>query len=122
MRTASIGFGYAAPRPALRRSPRLRLTARGRAVLLFLTATPLVVLALVLALNGGGATAAKEGSNVPTQYVTVDAGESLWQVAESIAPNADPRDVIDQLVQLNQLDSADVFAGVELAIPAQYNR
>ena len=123
MSAIAVGGGYGTVRaqaPVAR--PRLRLTKRGRAVLLFLAATPLVIAALVLALNGGGANASREGSSVPMQYVTVDAGESLWQVAESIAPNADPRDVIDQLMQLNQLESADVFAGVELAIPAQYNR
>jgi hypothetical protein len=112
------GGGFEARRP----SPRLRLTKRGRAVLLFLAATPLVIAALLVALNGGGANASLEGSSDSFSYITVDAGESLWQVAQEIAPNADPRDVIQQLIQLNQLDSADVFAGVQLAIPAQYAR
>jgi hypothetical protein len=121
MSTANIGFGGTYARPVVR-SPRLRLTTRGRAVLMFLAATPLVVGALVFALNGGGATASLSGSDASFQYVTVDAGETLWQVAEQIAPNADPRDVIQQLMQLNQLETADVFAGVELAIPPQYAR
>lgn len=120
MTTAIIGFGGSQVRRTAR--PKLRLTKRGRAVLLFLAATPLVIAAFAFALNGGGATASRTGSDQPFQYVTVDAGESLWQVAEQIAPHADPRDVIDQLVQLNQLESTDVFAGVRLAIPAQYTR
>lgn len=119
MSAVSIGFGGTYARPVVR-SPRLRLTKRGRAVLTFLAATPLVVAALMFALNGGGATASLAGSDAAFQYVTVDAGETLWQVAERIAPNADPRDVIQQFMQLNQLDSADVVAGVELAIPPQY--
>jgi hypothetical protein len=104
-------------RPA---APRLRLTKRGRGVLTTLAAAPLVIAALVFALNGGMATATLEGSSADLQYVTVDTGQSLWQVAETIAPNADPRDVIAAIMQLNRLESADVLAGQQLAIPTQY--
>lgn len=104
-------------RPA---APRLRLTKRGRGVLTTLAAAPLVIAALVFALNGGMATATLDGSSADFQYVTVDTGQGLWEVAETIAPNADPRDVIAAIMQLNQLESADVLAGQQLAIPAQY--
>ncbi|MCU1441506.1 MAG: hypothetical protein JWP85_2503 [Rhodoglobus sp.] len=126
---AAIGTAFGSPRSAARpiravvvrpAAPKLRLTQRGRAVLTVLAATPLVVAALLFALNGGGATASLEGSNVPFQYVTVESGQSLWQLAEEIAPRADPRDVIAEFVKLNALTSPDVFAGQELAIPAQY--
>ena len=112
MTTGTMSRGFAAP--------RLRLTQRGRGVLTFLAATPLVVAAFLFALNGGGATASLEGSTVPFEYVTVESGQSLWQLAEELAPQSDPRDVIAQLVQLNQLETADVYAGQELAIPAAY--
>ena len=112
MTTGTTSRGFAAP--------RLRLTKRGRGVLTFLAATPLVIAAFVFALNGGGATASLEGSTVPFEYVTVESGQSLWQLAEQLAPQSDPRDVIAQLVQLNQLETADVYAGQELAIPAAY--
>jgi LysM repeat protein len=81
-----------------------------------------VIIALVFALNGGAATATLEGSEVPFEYVTVESGQSLWQVAESLAPGADPREVIDAIVSLNGLESVDVYAGQELAIPAAYAR
>jgi len=103
--------GFAAP------APRLRLTKRGRAVLTTLAATPLVIAAFLFALNGGGATASLEGSNVQFEYVTVEPGQSLWQLAENLAPQSDPREVIARLVEFNQLDGADVYAGQELAIP-----
>lgn len=115
--------GFTARVTPIRRAqhaPKLRITKRGRAVLLFLVALPLVVAAFLFATNGGGATATLEGSNVPFQFVTVEPGESLWQVAETIAPSSDPRDVIDAIVKLNALDSADVAAGQQLAIPPQY--
>ena len=111
----STGLGntrFAAP------APRLRLTKRGRGVLTFLAATPLVIAAFVFALNGGGATASLEGSTVPFEYVTVEAGQSLWQLAEELAPQSDPREVIARLVEFNQLGGTDVYAGQELAVPA----
>lgn len=111
MSTAAIG-GYVPT------APRLRLTQRGRAVLTFLAATPLVIAAFLFAINGGGATASLEGSNVQFEYVTVEAGQTMWQVAEEVAPQSDPRDVIAQLVQFNQLSGSDVYAGQQLAIPA----
>ena len=111
--STAVMYGYS--RPA---TPRLRLTQRGRAVLTFLAATPLVVIALMFALNGGGAAASLEGSDVAFEYVTVQPGETMWQLAEELAPQSDPRDVIAKLIQLNQLDGADVYAGQELAIPS----
>jgi hypothetical protein len=113
-------FGQARRRDARPAAPRLRLTKRGRGVLTTLAAAPLVIAALVFALNGGMATATLEGSGTEFQYVTVDTGQSLWEVAETVAPNADPRDVIAGIMKLNQLESADVLAGQQLAIPAQY--
>lgn len=132
MSTATWSTGYTA-RPAVSRrvasaaptmersaAPKLHLTRRGRAVLTFLVAAPLVVAAFLFVVNGGGATASLEGSDAAFQYVTVQPGESLWQLAEQLAPGADPRDVISDIVTFNQLDSADIAAGQELAIPSQY--
>ncbi len=112
----TVTFGGYAP------APKLRLTQRGRGVLTFLAATPLVVAAFLFALNGGGATASLEGSNVAFEYVTVESGQTLWQLAEQIAPQSDPRDVIAQLVQFNQLTGTDVYAGQELAIPTALSK
>lgn len=101
-------------------APRLRLTARGRRLLTALVVVPLAIAALVFAVNGGAAIASGEGSVTSFEYITVEPGESLWQLAEQLAPQADPRDVIADLMALNQLESADVFAGQELAVPADY--
>lgn len=118
---SAVTFGLGAPAArAGTAAPRLRLTKRGRGVVTALAAAPLVIAALVFALNGGGATATPESSGVPFHYMTVDSGESLWQLAERIAPNADPRDVIEQLMQLNRLESSEVFPGQQLAIPPEY--
>jgi LysM domain len=106
--------GYSAP---VRRS-HLRMTKRGRAVLLTLVASPLVVVALVFGINAGGATATS--SSTPLAKVTVVGGETLWSLAKQVAPNADPRDVVADIMSVNRLTSADIQPGEQLAIPAQY--
>ncbi|EAR25207.1 conserved ypothetical protein [marine actinobacterium PHSC20C1] len=120
MSTATIAPN-AAPR-ARQLAPRLRLTTRGRVVLMTLAATPLVIAALVIALNSGEAAATLESGDTSFVYVDVSAGQSLWNIAEQHAPGQDPREVVAQLIELNQLASADVFAGQELAIPANFTR
>lgn len=103
---------------------RLRITRRGRAVLTALVAAPVVAAALIFAVNGGGAMAdsATASQAVAFDHVTVHAGQSLWELAESVAPSADPRDVIAEIMTLNQLESASVMPGQLLAIPAAYSR
>jgi hypothetical protein len=97
---------------------RLRLTRRGRVVFTALAAAPLVACALTVVRGSGGAAAETESQRTTAfQYVTVGAGESLWAIAESIAPNDDPRVVIDEIIRLNGLDDALVEPGQRLALP-----
>lgn len=101
-------------------APRLRLTARGRAVLVALAAAPILVTVLLAGWNPSGAVAGSEAGTGDFSYVEVAPGQSLWQLAESLAPTADPRDVISDVMRLNSLDSATVVAGQRLAIPPRY--
>jgi len=100
----------------------LRLTARGRRVFTGLAALPLVIAALAFALNGGVATASSSGSDVPVETVTVEAGQSLWELASDIAPDADPRDVIADLVSFNDLTTTAITPGQQLDVPTAYSR
>ena len=102
-------------------TPKLRLTARGRRVFTGLAALPLVVVAVAFALNGGMATASTGLSTSPLETVTVEAGQSLWQLAEEIAPEADPRDVIDEVISFNNLSSVEIQPGQQLDIPTIYS-
>jgi hypothetical protein len=98
---------------------RLRLTRRGRIVFTTLGAVPLVAWALITVLGSGGA-AADAGAELSArtfEYVTVHQGDSLWAIAESIAPHDDPREVIDEIIRLNGLDDAMVEPGQRLALP-----
>ncbi len=47
-------------------------------------------------------------------------GDTLWSVAERVAPTADPRDVVDAIMRLNALSSARLDAGQQVAIPLEY--
>ena len=93
----------------------LRITPRGRAVLAMLIALPVLVVSLFLATPG--AVAESTGSPDTYDYVTVLGGDTLWAIAESIAPEGDPRDVIHEIMTLNQLSSAALTPGQEIAIP-----
>ncbi|MFE6963487.1 LysM peptidoglycan-binding domain-containing protein [Agromyces sp. NPDC057679] len=99
---------------------RLRLTRRGRVVFTTLAALPLIVWAFVIVLGGGGAAAdvSGAGAGAALEYVTVEVGASLWEIAESIAPTADPRDTIAEILRINGLDEATIVPGQQLAVPA----
>ena len=116
----TIGFPAVSPVFRTTPAPRLRITARGRAVLLGIVATPLVILALVFGLNAGMAAATQEGGTDAFTYVTVEPGQSLWDIAADVAPASDPREFAAQIVSLNQLQSAVLQPGQQLAVPQQY--
>ena len=63
-------------------------------------------LGVVLVLVAGQAAAALGGSSLaPTERrpqvdtVVVEPGDTLWSIARRVAPDADPREVVDALVQ-----------------------
>ncbi len=114
--TVGAFTSYSSSRPV---RAKLRMTKRGRAVLLTIISAPLVVGALLFGLNAGGATATDHST--PLTKITVVGGEDLWGVAKQIAPNADPRDVIAAIENVNQLSSANIQPGQQLSIPAQYS-
>ena len=101
----------------------LRLTRRGRFVFI---GVPLILLAaLILTLSGflnAPAKAAESAAGLsltPTVTVTVQPGESLWAIAASVAPERDPRDVVTDIIQLNNLEAARVVPGQALFIPSK---
>lgn len=98
---------------------RLRLTRRGRIVITALLAAPLLLGGLLLA--PAGLAAADSGSAAASfQRVTVQPGQSLWTIAQRVAPHADPRYVVSAIEDLNGLQGAVVTPGESLALPPQY--
>ena len=103
--------------------PPLRLTRRGKVVLIGI---PLVLLAaLLLSLAGFFNSPAKASDSAadlsvtPTVTVTVQPGESLWGIAADLAPERDARDVVADIVQLNNLSAGKILPGQQLFIPTR---
>lgn len=118
---STITFSSAAVLPA-RPATKLRLTARGRRVVLAVAAVPLAAGIAFAALSGGSAMASGEQSSSTTfATVTVMPGDTLWSIAEEMAPGADPREVIGDITRLNLLRGGSLQIGQELAIPTQYS-
>ncbi|HEY0374826.1 MAG TPA: LysM peptidoglycan-binding domain-containing protein [Amnibacterium sp.] len=107
-----------AHRAAAPASPRLRLTRRGRVVLVLLPA----VLALSSALVGVSAPFAQADPAASSRAVVVRGGDTLWSIAERLAPARDPRDVVAELEQVNHLPGAVVLAGSRLSVPSDIAR
>ena len=98
---------------------RLKITARGRKVLAAVIALPIILaLGFFAMLGGGTAVATGTTSGAEFDYLTVKAGQSLWGIAETLAPEADPRDVIAEIMSLNQLSESSVQPGQRIAVPA----
>jgi LysM repeat protein len=93
----------------------LRLTRRGRIVLGTLIAVPVLAVSVLLA--SPGALAGDELVENDFEYITVLSGDTLWGIAKGVAPEADPRDVIAEIMTLNQLKNAALSPGQQLAIP-----
>lgn len=112
---------HAGATASARRQTRLRLTTRGRRVLVALAAAPLAV-GIGFSVLAGGSALASGAQSVPVDFqtVTVMPGDTLWSLATTIAPSADPRDVIDDIIRLNNLAGGEIQAGSELAIPVAY--
>ena len=117
-------------RPALRvleggRSPAAQARQavyRGRrmvAGLLVVAVVALLVLAgAALARIAGGVPSAAGSSAPPAAVdtVVVQPGDTLWSIAEAVAPDVDPRITVDRLVERN--GGAPLVVGQELQVPA----
>jgi len=95
----------------------LRLTRRGRVVVGVVST---LFLLLVVLFSGG--LSADAGTSVSEQgratgVVVVQAGESLWQIAQAIAPQADPRETVTLIRELNGLDESAVVPGQSIIVP-----
>lgn len=71
-----------------------------------------------VAVVGLGALASSTAPSVPstTKVVRVLPGESLWELAERVAPSSDPSAVVDRIRELNGVDGG-VHPGQPLTVP-----
>lgn len=102
--------------PVRRTQAEVRLTRRGRLAMVVSTVLMLAVLAVIL----GSTTVATDapGAPVPASMVTVEPGQTLWDLAAAANPHGDIRDTVDDIMRLNSIESAgDLQAGDTVAVP-----
>jgi hypothetical protein len=95
----------------------LRLTRRGRLVVL--TLALLAVLAAGIVIASGSVATDEPGTPVPTRVVMVGTGDTLWDIAADAADDGDVRAMIDRIERLNALDTGMVSAGQKLLVPTE---
>ena len=112
-RTRPVGARVVRPAPG-----HLRLTRRGRLVT---AAATVLIAALTLVGVVSRAGSLRETAPVPASapaQVVVAPGETLWSIAERVAPDRDPRPVVAGIQRLNDLPTPDVHAGQTLLLRA----
>ncbi len=103
---------------ATRRS--VRLTRRGRVLRSLLLGLVVVTAVLVAAVAWGPGVVATSGAGepVPVRTITVQPGQTLWDIAADSGIGGDPRDVVRQIQQLNALpDAGALQVGQQVAVP-----
>ncbi|MDA7799210.1 LysM peptidoglycan-binding domain-containing protein [Aquiluna sp.] len=83
----------------------------------------LMRLAAILAMSFGisilGITGSFAGNAEPIalEFVTIQAGDSLWNLADQHGAGQDPRDWIAKVVKLNALVTVELRPGQQIALP-----
>jgi LysM domain-containing protein len=83
----------------------------------------LAVAALAWIAGAAKADASGSGGSAPSAVyhnltaVIVRPGESLWTIAAQAEPNADPRSVIQEIIDLNALGATSIQPGQRLWVP-----
>ena len=93
----------------------IRLTRRGRIAVVVTFLGALLFAGVTL----GHAPSEASGRMHPVQprTVTVQPGDTLWTVAERVAPHVDPRLVVAQIQSANHLRGPQLLAGMQLLVP-----
>lgn len=93
--------------------PALHLTGRGRLVALLL-----LLVVLTVAFSVGRVTSTALGDPAaPAAITVVERGDTVWSIAERIAPDADPRKTAVDLMAVNGLGTPELQVGQTLHLP-----
>ncbi|MDP1877387.1 MAG: LysM peptidoglycan-binding domain-containing protein [Actinomycetota bacterium] len=126
-RSRSDRSRQAVPRSTSRRSTErlssaasagLRLTARGRLALILASVAFLALAIMASARFTAEASAAFGTTGPATAIVVVQPGETLWQIAQTVAPQVDPRETVGTIRELNGLGHEAVQPGQSIVVPA----
>jgi hypothetical protein len=112
--TLSTAFQSSTLAPVRGSAGEIRLTARGRLVVLVLA---LMVIAVVGVLLSATSSADDDSSGYPTRTVVVAAGDTLWAIADDAAGDESTRDMVSRIQSINALDTAGLQAGQRILVP-----
>jgi hypothetical protein len=119
-----VARAYRSIRPVRPGQPGpVRLTRRGRVVLAALAVVTVTATVTLFWLSvAGGAQAASHGLGSGAAYrgmtrVVVLPGQTLWSIASQAEPAADPRLVIQQIIEANALGGPVIQPGQSLWVP-----
>lgn len=123
MSTIAVAQGFGSTGTAVRRPARrpaavpvqTRLTRRAR--MLLLVAFLALAFAAFTVFGGQSAATREPGAPVPTRMVQVGDGDTLWDIASTVAEPGQLREMIHQIKALNALPSAALVEGQEIAVP-----
>ena len=93
----------------------MRLTRLGRLVLLL--ALVAVAFALLTLFGGQSAATGESGVPVETRVVEVAEGDSLWEIASTVAEPGEVQEMIYQIKELNALSGVGLVEGQTIAVP-----
>jgi hypothetical protein len=94
--------------------PSVRLTRRGRLVVF---SVGLLVVLVLGVLWGSGSVATEEAGADQTLVVQVEPGDTLYDLAAQVTTDGDVNAMVEQIEDLNHLDSSVVYAGQKLRVP-----
>lgn len=75
------------------------------------------LLAAGMVVGGMQAVGAGQVRETPPATYTVEAGQSLWEIAGIVAPGEDQRRAVQQIMEMNELPSPTLLPGQTLVIP-----
>jgi LysM domain len=104
-----------ASRPRTAQSGSVRLTRRGRVVMV--SAILLVVLVVGVFFGARSVATDEAGTPAPTQIVMVGQGDTLWGIASDIAEDGDVTSVMSEIKRMNTLESGMLSLGQKIRVP-----
>ncbi|MET3962784.1 Tfp pilus assembly protein FimV [Marmoricola sp. OAE513] len=105
----------AAQTPRLTRNSTVRLTRRGRIVVLLAALAAAVV--VMVSLSGWATASLDSGTQEPVRTVEVQPGDTLYAIAGEIAGPGEVRDMVHRIKELNSLSGSGLTVGQKLAVP-----
>ena len=93
----------------------VRLTRRGRLVLVFAFLS--LAVALMIPMAGWATASLTGGTPEPVRVIQVAPGETLYAIAAELAEPGEIREMVHRIQELNSLPGAQIDEGQKLAVP-----